>query len=215
MPLPIVSPSSDHRDRVAGLEGAAHRRDADRQQARSLLAQHPRRARVDHHLAARGLRVFDPQLEARGARRRSPRSSSRPAPPPPRRRASRARSRCRSPPASPPPSPSARRRPWSASRPSRSGEVPAPISSAPSSAKSSTREISFASGFVRGSPSSSPSMLVSRTSNRAPSSERDLGGEEVVVAEVDLVGRGRVVLVDRPGRPPSRAAGRRVWRAFR
>ena len=42
--------------------------------------------------------------------------------------------------------------------------------------------------------------------------DRDLRGEEVVVAEGDLVGRRRVVLVDRPARRASRAASQRLAR---
>ena len=57
-------------------------------------------------------------------------------------------------------------------------------------------------------------MSVSRTSRSAPEQDRHLGREEVVVAEGDLVGRGRVVLVDHRDDPPvEQLAQRRAGRS--
>ena len=53
---------------VAGVEGAAHLGDADRQQRRAAVAQRPRRAGVDDDRAARRLGVAQPQLERGVAR---------------------------------------------------------------------------------------------------------------------------------------------------
>ena len=47
MPLPTASPSTHDVDRVAGLEGAVHADDPDRQQRRPAVAQRPRGAGVD------------------------------------------------------------------------------------------------------------------------------------------------------------------------
>src|SRR5215212_9869089 len=52
-------------DRLARLERARDVDDADRQQRRPALAQRPRGAAVDGDGPARGLRVLEPQLEAR------------------------------------------------------------------------------------------------------------------------------------------------------
>ena len=87
-------------------------------------------------------------------------------------------------------------------------------------AKSVTSSINSASGLARGSAVWRPSMSVSRTSRRASSRNGDLGGEEVVVAEGDLVGRRGVVLVDDRDdapldQPPQRLAGVEVVGARR
>ena len=76
MPLPTTSRVADHLHRVAGRELSLHLRDPDREQARAALAQHPGRALVDHDPPLARLRVAEPQLEARGALRvrREPRA---------------------------------------------------------------------------------------------------------------------------------------------
>ena len=74
MPLPTTLAVGRDLDRIAGLEVALDGGDPDRQQARAALAQDPRGALVDEHAAVGGLRVLEPELEARGLaapRRRS------------------------------------------------------------------------------------------------------------------------------------------------
>ena len=182
--------------------------DADRQQARAALAQRARGAGVDDDRAARGLGVLQPQLEARVARlaaaaKRVPDAARR------RRAAASApgvRARCRSRPGCRPRSPSRRRRPSSACRRSRAATSSWPMSSASSAAKSvdlgdeRRRRVDARVGRVE------PVGVGQQHQQLGAEQDRDLRGEEVVVAEGDLVGRGRVVLVDRPGRRASRAA---------
>ena len=183
-------------DRVAGLEVALDGGDPDRQQAGAALAQDPRRALVDHEPAVGRLRVLEPELEARRLAAPGRRSGCRP----PRRRRPRrsvpGRSRCRSPPGSRPRSPSPRRRPCCASRPSRRPRC-GRRSPAPRARRSrSTSAISSASGSRRGSARVEAVDVGQQDQQPGVEQDRDLGGEEVVVAEGDLVGRGRVVLVD-------------------
>ena len=58
----------------------------------------------------------------------------------------------------------------------------------------------------------SPPVSVSSTSSSAPDEDRDLRRQEVVVAEGDLVGRGRVVLVDHRHDPPLEQLAQRAAR---
>ena len=170
---------------------------ADRQQARAALAHRARRAGVDQQRPARGLGVLQPQLEravarlARGkARALALAGEHRRAAPPARSAVADHRRDARR------PSPCRRRRPSSASRPSRAARSCGRSRARRSAAKSSTSRTICASGYRRGSAVKRPSMSVSRTSSLGRHEHRDLRGEEVVVAEGDLVGRGRVVLVD-------------------
>ena len=55
-------------------------------------------------------------------------------------------------------------------------------------------------------------MLVSSSSRSAPTQDRHLRGEEVVVAEGDLVGGRRVVLVDHRHHPPLEQLAQRLAR---
>ena len=81
-------------------------------------------------------------------------------------------------------------------------EVRSPIARPSSSEKSSTPAISSAVGSWSGSRAVEPVDVGQQDQQPRLEQQRDLGGEEVVVAEADLVGRGGVVLVDHRHHPP-------------
>ena len=192
----------DHLDRVARLELALDLDDADRQQARAALPHGAGRAGIDDERPARRLGVLQPQLEGAvaGLARREPRALA----PAREDRLERPRrvARYRSPSRSPPPWPSQPPAPSSACPPSRTARSCGRPRAPRASPRSLTSESSRASGWIRGSAVKRPSMSVISTSRSAADEDRDLRGQEVVVAKGDLVGGGRVVLVDHGHHPP-------------
>ncbi len=186
-------------DRVAGVEVAAHLDDA-RPAAGSRCPRAPRaRRRVDHDSVPReGLAYFSHSLKRAVARRRAAAkrvpSPARPrAPPRAPRRAGRcrSRSRCRR------PSPSRPRRPSSASRPSRAARCVWPISSSVERGEVARPRCTMRASGCGARVGREQAVDVGQQDELVGRDEhRHLRGEEVVVAEGDLVGGGRVVLVD-------------------
>ena len=215
-PCRRAAPSTHDVDRVAGVEGAARRDDPDRQQRRAALAQRPRGAGVDDDAALRRLGVAQPELE-RGLARRLRRRSACPPPRPPTRAPSSARLE-----------PAAdhgrdpgrgghlgrddlRAHPAGAQRRRRRGRSPAPRARRSRRPSSTSRR---AAGRRAGRPCTARRCRSAGRSSDGADEDRDLRGEEVVVAERDLVGRRRVVLVDDRHDAPSSSL-RSVWRALR
>ena len=195
MPLPIVTPSWAHLDPVAGIERPRHLDDPDREQARPTLTQGARRAGVDGHPARVGFayRSHSLKLECRASRasKRVPTSSP-------------AAAAVRTPGTRPLaitvgiPAAVAISAATTLDRipPEPSGEVLWPISRPSSASNSLTRSISVAPASVRGSEVKRPGGVGEQNEQLGREQDRHLRGEEVVVTERDLIGRGRVVLVD-------------------
>ena len=114
-------------------------------------------------------------------------------------------------PGSRPRSPSRPRRPSSASRPSRAatscGRCPRPRGR-----KSATSSTSAADGSMRGIGRQEPVGVGQQHEQVGADQDRDLRGEEVVVAEGDLVGRRGVVLVDDRHHAPVEQPAQRLAR---
>ena len=148
------------------------------------------------------LRVLEPELEARGLAGAGRRSGCRPVRPRPPRRGCRPRSRCRSPPGCRPRSPSRRRRPCCASRPSRRPRCGRRSPSRRARRSPRPRRPARRSGRCAGRRREDAVDVGEQDEQAGVEQDRDLGGEEVVVAEGDLVGGGGVVLVDDRDHPP-------------
>ena len=213
MPLPMTAAPSVTCDGVAGVEGAADVDDADRQQRRPAVAQRARRAGVDDDRAVRRLGVSQPELEARVARllRREARARLARAGEH-RARARPAAGRCRSRSGCRPRSPSRPRRPSSACRPSPAATSRGRSRGAPRASKSSTSPSSCARRVGARVGREQPVGVGQQDEQVGADQDRDLGGEEVVVAEGDLVGRRRVVLVDDRHDAPVEQAAQRLAR---
>ena len=216
------SPARSHDlDGVARVELAA----APRRPRPAAGSRCPRaaraRPRVDHQRArARASRTCSHSLKdavarSRGGKRVPARALARRAPLERPRRASRCRSRSRCRPRSPsrrPPPSSASRQSPAARSCGRSRAPRAPRSRVDLGRRAAPRD-RCAGRRCRGHRCRS-----SRISSSAPMQDRHLGGQEVVVAEGDLVGGGRVVLVDDRQHTPvqqlaQRLAGVQVVRA--
>ena len=96
--------------------------------------------------------------------------------------------------------------------PEPSGEVAWPISSSPSRAKSSTSSTSRADASVARIGREQAVDVREQDEQVGADEDRHLGGEEVVVAEGDLVGRRRVVLVDDRDDAPVQQPAQRLAR---
>ena len=169
----------------------------DRQQARALLAQRPLGALVDEHAPARGLRVLEPQLEARLASAPAGGSASRTGSPATARvKRARARSRCRSRRGSRPTSPSRPPAPCCACRPTRGASSTSRSRTRAARPGRATSATGAASGSLARVARVERVHVRQHDQQVGRQQDRDLRREDVVVAEADLVGRGRVVLVD-------------------
>ena len=212
MPLPIAAVAGlADLDRVAGVEGARDVDDADRQQRRPALAQRPRGAGVDAQRPVRRLGVLQPQLEARVAarpgRKRVPAALARPA---------RAITPGSSPEAMTVAMPAAvaisAATTFERMPPEPSGDVACADLSAPSASKSATSSTS-SRRRVHARVGGVEAVGVGQQHEQLGAEQhRHLRGQEVVVAEGDLVGGGRVVLVDDRHDPPVEQLAQRAPR---
>ncbi len=188
-----------------------HLDDPDRQQAGAALAQRPRRAGVDEHPAAGRLGVLEPQLEARVAACRGPGTGCRPA----RRRPRRGSSPGVRPLAITVGIPAAvaisAATTFERIPPEPSGEVRvADVEPLERLELARPRGPARAPGRARGSAVNTPVGVGQQQQQLGAEQDRHLGGEEVVVAERDLVGGGGVVLVDHRHHPPVEQLAQRL-----